>query len=98
MAEGRRAGLAAAASLGAIPPERAQALLRETPVPARRGRRRAPTTTGGSGSAPRCAAGGWDILACQCEEVTRGELVGVQPPRYLGAAVGRRCAPGTSAP
>jgi hypothetical protein len=32
------------------------------------------------------AAGGWDILACQCEEVTRGELVGVQPPRYLGPA------------
>ena len=31
------------------------------------------------------AAAGGDILACQCEEVTRGELVGVQPPRYLGA-------------
>jgi thioredoxin reductase len=84
-AEGLRAGLAAAASLGAIPPERAQALVREARVPAR-----AP--------APRVhdywrqwlratlAAGGWDILACQCEEVTRGELVGVQPPRYLGPA------------
>ena len=81
---GRRAGLAAAASLGAIPPERAQALLREIPVPP-------------LAPAPRAhdywrqwlqatlAAGGWDILACQCEEVTRGELVGVQPPRYLGA-------------
>jgi len=84
IAAGRRAGVAAAASLGAIPPERAQALLRETPVPP-------------LAPAPRAhdywrqwlqatlAAGGWDILACQCEEVTRGELVGVQPPRYLGA-------------
>ncbi len=83
VAEGRRAGLAAAASLGAIPPERAQALLRETQGPC-------------GTAAPRVhdywrqwlratlAAGGWDILACQCEEVTRGELVGVQPPRYLG--------------
>jgi hypothetical protein len=83
VAEGRRAGLAAAASLGAIAPERAQALLRET--------------HGSAGAtAPRVhdywrqwlratlAAGGRDILACQCEEVTRGELVGVQPPRYLG--------------
>jgi hypothetical protein len=29
---------------------------------------------------------GPEILACQCEEVTREELVGVQPPRYLGPA------------
>jgi thioredoxin reductase len=81
-AEGRRAGLAAAASLGAITPDQAQAPLREVDGPA--------------AAAPRVhdywrqwlratlAAGGWDILACQCEEVTRGELVGVQPPRYLG--------------
>ncbi len=27
--------------------------------------------------------GGTDVLACLCEEVTRGELLGVQPPRYL---------------
>ena len=83
IAAGRRAGVAAAAALGTIPPAQAQALLRETPV--------APLAP-----APRAhdywrqwlqatlAAGGWDILACQCEEVTRGELVGVQPPRYLG--------------
>ena len=83
-AEGRRAGLAAAASLGAIAPDRAQAPLREVRGPA--------------AVAPRVhdywrqwlratlAAGGWDILACQCEEVTRSELVGVQPPRYLGPA------------
>ncbi|HEX3500868.1 MAG TPA: FAD-dependent oxidoreductase, partial [Stellaceae bacterium] len=29
------------------------------------------------------AIGGWDIYACQCEEVSRGEIVDVQPPRYL---------------
>jgi NADPH-dependent 2,4-dienoyl-CoA reductase/sulfur reductase-like enzyme len=83
IAAGRRAGVAAAAALGTIAPAQAQALLRETPVP--------PLAL-----APRAhdywrqwlqatlAASGWDILACQCEEVTRGELVGVQPPRYLG--------------
>ncbi|MBS7542749.1 FAD-dependent oxidoreductase [Ancylobacter oerskovii] len=30
------------------------------------------------------ATGGPDVLACLCEEVTRGELIAVQPPRYLG--------------
>jgi hypothetical protein len=29
-------------------------------------------------------AGGCDVLACQCEEVTRGELLGLRAPRYLG--------------
>ncbi len=28
-------------------------------------------------------ASGWDVTVCQCEEVTRRELCGVQPPRYL---------------
>ena len=84
-AEGRRAGLAAAASLGVLRPDQAQALLREI---------RAPVIEPG----PRVhdywrqwlratlAAGGSDILACQCEEVSRDELIGVQPPRYLGPA------------
>lgn len=30
------------------------------------------------------ATGGADVLACICEDVTRGELMSVQPPRYLG--------------
>jgi hypothetical protein len=29
------------------------------------------------------ATGGPDVLACLCEDVTRGELLAVQPPRYL---------------
>ena len=28
-------------------------------------------------------AGGWEVNVCQCEEVTRRELVEVKPPRYL---------------
>jgi hypothetical protein len=32
------------------------------------------------------ATGSDSVLACLCEEVTRGELLGVQPPRYLGCA------------
>jgi len=30
------------------------------------------------------AVGGWDVHACQCEEVSRREIVDVRPPRYLG--------------
>jgi thioredoxin reductase len=83
VAAGRRAGLAAAASLGARVDRAAPA--------------HGPAAAASHGG-PRVhdywrqwlratlTAGGWDILACQCEEVTRGELVGVQPPRYLGPA------------
>ncbi|GAB0114964.1 FAD-dependent oxidoreductase [Acidisoma sp. C75] len=31
--------------------------------------------------------GGLDVIACSCEEVTRRDLLGVQPPRYLGAPI-----------
>jgi hypothetical protein len=30
------------------------------------------------------ATGGMDVVVCQCEEVTRRELLEVKPPRYLG--------------
>jgi NADPH-dependent 2,4-dienoyl-CoA reductase/sulfur reductase-like enzyme len=30
-------------------------------------------------------AGGMDVIVCQCEEVTRRELLDVSPPKYLGA-------------
>jgi thioredoxin reductase len=82
-AEGRRAGLAAAASLGAIASERAQALLREIPAPERAAALRVHDYWR-QWLRATLAAGGSDILACQCEEVSRDELVGVQPPRYLG--------------
>jgi thioredoxin reductase len=81
--QGRLAAIGALASLGAIGRERARALRAEL--------------RGGPGGTPATAhphwqrwlrslinVGGWDVNACQCEEVTRRELVDVQPPRYLG--------------
>jgi thioredoxin reductase len=85
-AEGRRAGLAAAASLGAIGPDRARTLLDEARVPGIEPGSRVHDYWRQWLRATLAAGGGWDILACQCEEVSRGELVGVQPPRYLGPA------------
>jgi thioredoxin reductase len=92
--QGRLAGLAAAASLGAVEPSRVDALSREL-------RHVAP---GGPGPSEAhgywrtwlrslVRVGGADVLACQCEEVTRRELLEVQPPRYLewqSAAMGAR--------
>jgi thioredoxin reductase len=77
IAEGRRAGVAAAASLGVIADTAA-------PRPSSGDGQPAPVS-------PYWRAwlrafletGGWDVFACQCEEVTRREVVGVQPPRYL---------------
>jgi NADPH-dependent 2,4-dienoyl-CoA reductase/sulfur reductase-like enzyme len=37
------------------------------------------------------AAGGMDVVVCQCEEVTRRELLDVSPPKYLGAGNMRSC-------
>ena len=78
--QGRAAGLAAAESLGARRPQK-------IPLPQR-----------GRGLDSQGAnvhtywqqwlqslihAGGWEVNVCQCEEVTRRELVEVKPPRYL---------------
>jgi thioredoxin reductase len=82
-AEGRRAGLAAAASLGALGADGGRALRAEAPEPARLPGARVHDYWRQWLRATSAAAAG-DILACQCEEVTRSELVGVQPPRYLG--------------
>ncbi|HKX07198.1 MAG TPA: NAD(P)/FAD-dependent oxidoreductase [Stellaceae bacterium] len=73
--EGRRAGAVAARALGAKPDfiERLGA-----PVPA----------FDAVGHWRRwleaeLAAGGMEVMVCQCEEVTRRELVELKPPRYL---------------
>jgi thioredoxin reductase len=53
----------------------------------------------GSASAPMewlrafLAAGGADVVVCQCEDVTRSEVVGVKAPRYLGASENSRAGP-----
>lgn len=36
-------------------------------------------------------AGGMDVVVCQCEDVTRRELLEVSPPKYLGAGNMRAC-------
>jgi thioredoxin reductase len=80
--QGRLAGIAAAASLGAIDRDRAWALR------AALRRRDGPRPAEVHGHWARWLeslinAGGWDVNTCQCEEVTRRELAAVQPPRYL---------------
>jgi thioredoxin reductase len=74
-AQGRRAAHAVLASLG-----------RADPVPAAAA---PPNGTDQPGYLRRVmeallATGGQDALACQCEEVTRGDLACVRAPRYLG--------------
>ncbi len=81
--QGRLAGLAAAESLGAIDSAAARA-------------RRAEFQAQTAAAAPSevhsgwqqwlqsfASAGGPDVLACACEEVTNAELIDLQPPRYL---------------
>jgi thioredoxin reductase len=80
--QGRLAGIAAAASLGAIDEARARALRDELPV----GPAAEPVGVHGYWRRwlrSQLKTGGWHVNVCQCEEVTRRELSGVQPPRYL---------------
>lgn len=81
--QGRLAGIAATESMGAISRDRAQSLRVELGL---RGRWRPGEVHSHWQRWLRSliSAGGWDVNACQCEEVTRQELIGVQPPRYLG--------------
>jgi hypothetical protein len=79
--QGRLAGLAAALSLGLIS-ERDAESRRPRPAPQRTQAREVQSYW----QAWLCSlvnASGWDGNVCQCEEVTRRELVEVKPPRYL---------------
>ncbi len=83
--QGRRAGVAAAESLGAIGKD--EALARRNDLPA--------VTADATPSEVHSGwkrwhqslvnAGGLNVFVCQCEEVTRAELIGLRPPRYLEA-------------
>jgi thioredoxin reductase len=78
VAEGRRGGAAAARSLGAeqkaTPPrEDSKPLSQPTEV----------HTYWRRWLDAEIAVGGWDVNICQCEEVTRCELVELRPPRHL---------------
>lgn len=81
--QGRLAGLGAAASLGVIDTGTAHAQRAELQA----ARPTVSATDAYSGWNKWLSAlvntGGPDVFACQCEEVTRGELIGIQPPRYL---------------
>ena len=80
--QGRLAGLGAAESLGALGRGEAQQR-RGTPVPVVAASR---DIFGywHTWLASLIEAGGWNVNICQCEEVTRRELVQTRPPRYLG--------------
>ena len=79
--QGRVAGLGVAVSLGALDRREAEAR-RGVRVPA-------PPPSSDMPSywqawlRAQIEAGGWEVNVCQCEEVTRRELVETKPPRYL---------------
>ncbi len=80
--QGRLVGMAAAQSLGALTRRQAEARRAEL-----RATEPSPRPVHGYWQAwleSLVRAGGWDVNICQCEEVTRRELVDVKPPRYLG--------------
>jgi len=92
-AQGRLAGIAAAQSLGAVTtskiplPHRGRGPRFElSGAAARRGLSRSEGAVHiywQQWLQSLIHAGGWEVNICQCEEVTRRELVEVKPPRYL---------------
>ena len=81
-AQGCLAGLAAAESLGALTAAGAEARRPERAARPAPGREAHGHWQAWLRSLVR--AGGLEVNVCQCEEVTRRELVEVRPPRYLG--------------
>lgn len=81
--QGRLAGLAAAESLGAIAGARADS--RRLEIQAERGPASSSEvhTYWQKWLQSLVNAGGLEVFACECEEVTRAELIELQPPRYL---------------
>ena len=81
--QGRLAGLAVAASLGAI--DEAEAHARRSDIQAKNVTKKLSEVHTGwkKWLQSLVNAGGLDVFACQCEEVTHAEIIGLQPPRYL---------------
>jgi thioredoxin reductase len=75
IAEGRRAGAHAARALGAEPVSSEREAISASTFDACGHWRRWLNA--------EIAVGGIDVMVCQCEEVTRRELVELKPPRYL---------------
>ncbi len=81
--QGRLAGVAAAESVGAI--TREEALARRSDLQAAASARPAEVHTSWKRWLQSLVnAGGQEVFACRCEEVTCAELIGLRPPRYLG--------------
>ncbi len=76
--EGRIAGRAAAASLGKSAASAATVTATAVAAPAQDAQ-----LYQAAWLRALINVGGWDVHACQCEEVSRREIVDVQPPRYL---------------
>ena len=81
--QGRLAGVAAAESLGAI--DRAEALARQGDLQAVAGESERVDAYGNWKRWLQALvnAGGSEVLACPCEEVTCADLINLQPPRFL---------------
>jgi thioredoxin reductase len=90
MDQGRRAAIAVAEARGAVDRDRALALRQELSAP------HGSPGAMGRGADPDAwlrslvLAGGMDVVVCQCEGVTRQELVDVCPPKYLAGSPARR--------
>ena len=82
--QGRLAGLAAAESLGAIGKDEALARSDELQPAAVDATPADALPVWQRWHRSLVNAGGLNVFACQCEEVTRAEIIGLQPPRFLG--------------
>jgi D-hydroxyproline dehydrogenase subunit alpha len=84
--QGRLAAVAIADASGAVDRSQARALKEELSVAANGAgtSHHGATSTQDPWQRALVATGGMDVVVCQCEGVTRRELVDVQPPRYLG--------------
>ena len=81
--QGRLAGIAAAESLGAIDSAQADARRTEIQAEAVSARPAVVHSVWNQWLQSLVNVGGLDMLVCECEEVTRAELIDLDPPRYL---------------
>jgi NADPH-dependent 2,4-dienoyl-CoA reductase/sulfur reductase-like enzyme len=81
--QGRRAAIAVAGDRGVLTRDRAHALKQEVAPVHTRSDDGAQVSNRSAWVQSSVAAGGLDVTVCQCESVTRRELLEVRPPKYL---------------
>ena len=90
MDQGRMAAIAVAEARGLLDRDRARALKQELSTSRRRAESAAGDVDPDAWLRSLVLAGGMDVVVCQCEGVSRQELVDVCPPKYLaGSPAGR---------